>query len=255
MEPSRDSLPIVRVTIAGKPAAFVLDTGAETTIVTAAAARRLGLALVASDQKSYDAHGAVRRVLGIASLTKIQLGTASLLDQQAWCMDLPLPAGVDGLLSRQAFAELVLAIDYPQRVVEVWNGELPAPDGQRIVQVGVHSAGAIRIPVRIGLAEEWFVVDSGFAGKIILDRDMLGRVKSGEVPMRQHSQGVNSKIQTQARQLSDPVKIGAYSFTGVLATHFPGAKNMIGSGLLRPYRITIDQKRRRLAIAPSSAKD
>ncbi len=252
MSPNYAALPIVPVTIDGKSAAFVLDTGAETTLITPAAAGRLGLSLVASDHKSYDAHGAVRRVLGIASLKEIRLADAPLRDQQAWCMDLPLPSGVDGLLSRDAFADLVLAIDYPKRVVEVWKGELPPPDGSRVLPVGVHSANAVRIPLTLDGVESWFMVDTGFGGQLLLDRELIGRVRSQEVAQRRHSQGVNSRIETQSRRLADPVIIGTQSFAHVVATHFPGARNMIGSGLLQNHRIIIDQKRRRFAIEPSA---
>ncbi len=242
-----ERLPLLHVMINGKPAAFVIDTGAEVTHIKPQAARRLGLVIRPSQQKTSDAHLAIRRVLGVVNIESLTTSTIKLRGHQAWCMDLPLPDGVDGLLSRKVFDDQVFTIDYPNRTLLVGTSS-PNPSSPNTVPIGVHAQSAIRVPVSVGDHNEWFMVDTGFAGKMILENNSLKQTRVRLLNEEFQSSGVSSTIKTSEYSVLTPIKIGSQTFSDVRALSFPGAKNMIGSGLLMDYRVTIDQQRRVMSL-------
>ncbi|MBC7785015.1 MAG: aspartyl protease family protein [Burkholderiales bacterium] len=243
------SLPILRVQVNGKPAVFVVDTGAESTLIRPAAARRLGLTIRQTDEKTFDAHMALRRAAGVTFIKSITAGTLELRSQQAWCLDLPLPPGIDGLLSRSAFADVLMTIDYPNKELIAGSGSLPPADGIDVVPVGIHAQSAVRVPVDFEGAQTWFMIDTGFAGSLCLDTAALGRLKTRKISDDHQSSGVNSSIKTSLYRIQSPIRIGRHEFRDVVAVSFPGARNMIGSGLLREHSMTIDQRNRRLRLS------
>lgn len=252
-QPYDTTLPVVRGTVGGMPVQFVLDTGAETTLITPECAQRLGLKLRDENKQMVDAHNAIRRINGIAHVEGLALDSARFGPFDALCMPLPLrPANgqpLDGLLSRRVFSDLLLTIDYRRHVIELAKGELDEPDGKTILQAAVSANDAIRVPVKVGDKSFWFMIDSGFASRVSIDRNFTRDSSTDLLPNLEHrSQGVNSELVMQIRRINSPFRVGQYSWSSLEALNYAGSQNMIGSGLLQEYRVTFDQKHRRVQL-------
>lgn len=247
------TVPVVRGTVDGKPVQFLLDTGAETTVISTECATRLGLKLRDENKQMVDAHNATRRINGIGTLNKLQLGSVQFASFDALCMPMPLKPingmPVDGLLSRRVFADLLLTIDYGRRQVELQRGELPDADGKTILKAAVSANDTIRVPLVVHGKSYWFMIDSGFAGKMSIDVNFVRDTPTDLNPNRtDRGQGVNSQMVREYRRINWPVEVGQYSWNSVEALTYPGSQNMIGSGLLMNHRVTFDQKNRRVQI-------
>lgn len=116
-------LPLVQAEINGKPATLILDTGAESAVLTAAAARRLGVTT------KYDFARSVRGIgqavqTGDARLDSFRLGSATLAYPRALVGAFSLNlSGIeaDGLLGASLLADFDLDLDLPQRRLTLYD--------------------------------------------------------------------------------------------------------------------------------------
>src|SRR5262249_49928820 len=108
------NLPLVNLTVNGAPATFLLDTGAERSIVAATAAQRLGVdAHYEYPRRMRSLDGALSS--GDARLRRLDLGGATLADFRVLVasLSLPGPAGkpLDGLLGADFFSSFEVDLD------------------------------------------------------------------------------------------------------------------------------------------------
>lgn len=120
-------VPLVLVTIAGRPATMVLDTGAQRTLLTKSAVTRLGLRSDARQITVISGVGGSSRNFPTI-LTGFNVGGQRLADQTALALpfDLPSIAGltVDGLLGVDVLGRFELDLDLPHRRVALYGGRL-----------------------------------------------------------------------------------------------------------------------------------
>jgi aspartyl protease len=108
------NIPLVNLTVNGAPATFVLDTGAERTIITAAAAQRLGVeSHFEYPRRMRGLDGALSS--GDARLRSLGLGGTALADLKVLVGSLSLsgPTGkpLDGLLGADFFSSFEVDLD------------------------------------------------------------------------------------------------------------------------------------------------
>ena len=116
-------LPLVPITINGRPARMILDTGAESSIVNVAAAKRLGVTTKFDFARSMSGIGQAVGT-GDARLDSMTLGGASLSYPRVLVGPISLNmAGVDpdGLLGASALADFDLDLDLPNRRLELYD--------------------------------------------------------------------------------------------------------------------------------------
>ncbi|MDP9096944.1 MAG: retroviral-like aspartic protease family protein, partial [Pseudomonadota bacterium] len=116
-------LPMVPATINGRPARLILDTGAESSIINGAAAKRLGVT------SKYDFARSMRGIgeavqTGDARLDSMTLGSATLNFPRVLVGRIALNLGgvePDGLLGASLLADFDLDIDLPNRRLELYE--------------------------------------------------------------------------------------------------------------------------------------
>ncbi len=116
-------LPVVPATINGRPARLILDTGAESSIISGTAARRLGVTTKYDFARSM--HGIGEAVqTGDARLDSMVLGGATLAYPRALVGPVALNLGSvepDGLLGASLLADFDLDLDLPNRRLDLYE--------------------------------------------------------------------------------------------------------------------------------------
>ena len=107
-----NNLPVLTVEINGRPASLVLDTGSNTSVLTRAAARRLGVAEGTAIKEIRGAGGAVSA--GTAVLDAMAIGPIALRRIPILLADDPAPP-IDGLLGIDVMVDYELELDIPRR--------------------------------------------------------------------------------------------------------------------------------------------
>lgn len=96
-------------TINGKPARFVLDSGAGANILTPEAAQRLGLTLDLGEGRATGAQTVTTRH---TTVDRLQIGNATLSRESVYVVALPAELGCDGLLGYSVLSRFVTTVDY-----------------------------------------------------------------------------------------------------------------------------------------------
>lgn len=120
---SLPGLPVVPAQINGRAAALILDTGAESSLLTASAAKRLGVTTKYDFQRSMSGIGSSVRT-GDARLDSMSLGGVALSFPRVLVGNLSFKLGEaepDGLLGASLLGEFDLDIDVPRRRLDLYD--------------------------------------------------------------------------------------------------------------------------------------
>lgn len=234
-----------------KPLQFILDSGAEVSVINLRAARLLGLILgspVTVRGVRSSATGYWPEHLN-ARLGEVRLPTDYLavdLDELSEaCHD-----EVDGLLGADFFRAHVVQIDFLARKIRLLDSSASSGKGETLpLKV---SKGGLRVPVEInGGKPQWLRLDTGCASALQWVTDEAPP-PSGP---RQIAVGLSAISIPQAQT---SVRLGAVEFrnvrTGLQAKKlFPGEAGLLGAGLLSRFStITINTATRRLVLQTNS---
>lgn len=173
-------VPIVPVTVNGMPARFVLDTGAERSVVTREAVQRLGLALdewVATTMQGVGGAERHRNALPRSlSLGGVALQRRTITrDTSLTVARLPpvTATPIDGLLGRDFLASFDLEIDFPAHTLRLHDVHgcsgafLPAADRFQPIPVEMPANTALVVPVRLGGVMLRALLDTGANASLI----------------------------------------------------------------------------------------
>ncbi len=120
---SLPGIPLVAAEINGRPATLILDTGAEYSVLTGAAARRLGVTTRYDFARTMGGIGREMRT-GDAKLDSFRLGGVLLRDPRILVGDVVLHIGAsdpDGLLGASVLGDFDLDIDLPRRRLTLYD--------------------------------------------------------------------------------------------------------------------------------------
>ncbi len=120
---SLPGLPVVGGEINGKPVTLIFDTGAESSILTAAAARRLGVTTKYDFVRSMSGIGKTVRT-GDAKLESMRLGGVALSYPRVLVGDVSFNLGnaqPDGLLGASLLGDFDLDLDLPRRRIDLYD--------------------------------------------------------------------------------------------------------------------------------------
>lgn len=242
----RDGLLWLEVAVAGQnqPLHFLLDSGAEASVLDAGAARGLGLKLgrpqpvqgVLSQATAYRVDRFDARVGGI-SLPK------SLLALDLRAVGASCHQSIDGLVGADFFRGRIVQIDFSAGRIRLLDEARPGAHATVLpleirkgifcapVTVAGNPAQRMRIDTGCDSALEWAVERSGSRARgtsIALARP-LDRAMRADVQLGSRSVG-GVKIGMHDRQI------------------FPGEAGLLGNGLLSTFRVTVDARARRLIL-------
>ncbi len=174
------NIPLVDVTLNGGPATMVLDTGAERTVLTEAAARRVGLEFDPRNiQRGAGAGGIVTSFA--ARVRRMELAGLSIPDHPVLATPHPLGsiAGtpIDGLLPALVLSAFDVDLDLPGRKATLYAGTVcgdtripPWPQSSISLPADFSRPPRVNLRVRAGGAELLALLDTGAQGITITAR-------------------------------------------------------------------------------------
>ena len=143
------------------PFRFVLDTGANRSVISADTAATLGL--VPHPEEQAHVHG----VTGSASLPVVDVASLAVGDQlfenqRMPVLASPVFAGVDGILGIDCLQEARIEIDFERdRVTIRRSGGRRAPDGFLVVPATLQHGGLLLVDGRVGRVPVKAILDTG----------------------------------------------------------------------------------------------
>jgi predicted aspartyl protease len=241
---------LIEATINGRgPFTMVLDTGASQTVVTPRVAnalkedtRRVNMYAEGSQGKRQD----VDRVLTVRTLT---IGSVELRGFDAITLDLSriqatLGSNVDGILGAPAFKDVLLTIDYPNAAVRVAKGELPAPDGQRVLSLAADDKPMI--DVRVGGKRRRFLLDTGKAGAFSVQNFDKQEFANPPATIAQGI-AIGGSYVMRAGRLASDITLGDITFKHPVVES-SDASDLIGAEALKTFVVVLDMGHRRVSF-------
>lgn len=155
------------VTVNGKPAKFILDTGAQSSVVLPESAERLGV----TGGTPVQARGAGNEAVS-AKITKIaNISAGGQEVQNMTAIVLALPSGIqcDGILGAGFLKNFVTTIDYEHKKVTFTPKEdFKVPNGA--VEIPIKMPGGVpQAEVTIAGLKGWATIDTGANGTLTLN--------------------------------------------------------------------------------------
>jgi hypothetical protein len=230
------------------PYLLVLDTGAsgmgraDVRLVS-----ELGLRKVGEEQNSDGIRTVAVDVVGAASL---RLGSVLKRNVRLLARDYNVNKPSDrpvvmGIIGADFFADKLITIDYPARVIRFSDGRL------RRGQAGVFSySGKFRVPVCIRDLCVPGMIDSGSSMSVVLPKSMFAQVRASKPVLVGQGRRTNSVSKVYEMTLVDPLSIGSITATNLKVQYADPSDDEInvGSGFLKDYVLVIDQRHHLLKI-------
>ncbi len=247
---------------------FILDTGADTSVIDEQRAKGLGL----TPQGKIVASGAAGSAE--ATFTKgvsVSLPGVKVLDQTIYVLPLEslsaLGRKIDGVLGNDVLKEFVLEIDYSAGTINLYEPRgyrysgtgkiipLTIDEGLLFVRASVTPQGRAPIEAR-------FEIDSGSTGAILLNTPFVESHKLlATVPktIQTNSGGVGGTAKMLIGRVNN-VRLGRFVIDHPI-THFSQAAKgdyasskydgLIGDRILSRFRVIVDYSRRRMILEPT----
>ena len=248
-------IPLVQVRIDGQgPFSFVVDTGTNCeTILSPRLAKRLGLQATGHISIT-DLGGHGTRTLDTAQLKTLSLAGTEFRTVQAVLTDLPDGDSVlDGILGFGLFRGVLLTLDYRRHRLILQSGSLAGTSGEHLVPMRTAN-GIPLVEISVAGAKIDAGIDSGGLG-LSIPAAMAGQVHfdSGIETVAWGRTQVSS-FALRGAVLDGAVEVAGFRFERPWVELNPlfGIAN-IGSGALRDFVVTFDQ-RNKLVRLSSAAK-
>lgn len=210
-----NNVPVLTVEINGRPASLVLDTGSDATVLSRAAARRLG---VTEGSQRSDVGGAGGQTpVGVATLDSLTIGGVQATKVRALLADAPAPP-LDGLLGINVLVDFEVELDVPHGRVALYRARpcataLPDWTGRIIRLPAMQQAGSghLFVPVEIDGQDLRGMLDTGASRSTLSlqsaeDLRVRGRMLAA-LPMSR-SQAVNPGGITVRRAVFNELRVG-----------------------------------------------
>ncbi|HET7468817.1 MAG TPA: hypothetical protein VFJ81_04045 [Gemmatimonadales bacterium] len=167
--------------------------------------------------------------------------------------------GVDGVLGLDAYADLLLTVDYPAARLVLSRDTLPAPDGADVLPA-VRVGPFIGIPVDAGGTRAIGVVDTQ-GGILFQAVPEEARRLTFSAPPRVVGRAIvggGAPVEVREARLAGDLKLGRHVFhQPSIAVHpLPAdipSRMTIGTQALRHFRLTIDQRSMRVRLTRADA--
>ena len=242
--------PVVEAYVNGHgPYRFAIETGAEFATLSPKLAAELKLARTGGPE-GYPEYRVDSLTVGGAVFHTF---TVSELHTRA--------TDIDGLLGLPVYGDLLLTIDYPGRTVRFERGALPTPDGRTVLELTKGDRGHFwRLPIEVGGHRTLAVIDTRSSGTFGFTPEFLAANPlrfDGDLRVVGMAAGAAiAPVEVKAGYLTDPVRIGQYSFANALADVRPlpaGFPNdpLVGTQVLQNFVMTLDQKHARVRLLHS----
>jgi hypothetical protein len=243
----------VRVMVNGEgPFVFAIETGASMVTITeraAAAAHLVGPPADSSTMRHWPGGVAARHLVA----DSLRIGDA-LFRGQPMVVGPELLTGVDGLLGLPLFSELLLTVDYPAERLELARGSLPPVDARQVLPM-LDLNRLTGIAISIGGKPADGLIDTQGGTDIQVPPELGSTLPFVAPPavVGQVTIGVANPVPVSAGRLAGDVTFGAFTITRPIV-HLAVAPAevahpaVLGTELLRHFRVTLDQVNRRVQL-------
>lgn len=256
----RGSMPAIEVLVNDRgPFLFAIDTGgqgqarADTTLVEKLKLKTVGEVLAS------DGSGRNARSLNVVKINSIRIGDLEFKDVRALTRDYnrsPRIPPIDGILGFNLFADHLLTLDYPRRIVRIEKGELPAANGRDILDFEAPN-GVPVIELKIGKDTVKAHIDSGnMVSGFVLPTELVEKLPQiGEPKTVGQARTISNTIEIKQVRLKDTIRLGKFEFSQPLVV-FPALREAnVGSPLWQEFSLVFDQKNKRVRLNRTEVKD
>jgi hypothetical protein len=236
----------VRVNGAG-PYRFMFDTGAsgmgraDTSLVN-----ELSIPIAGTTTNS---DGVNTTTINVVRLQSVSLGGMTRTDVEVLSRDYGRDgekAKISGIIGRDFFANGLLVIDYPARMLQFSRASLrPGDHGV------IGYQGNFHVPVTIGAQTVEGSLDTGSNLTMHLPKSLYDRVKADPLVPAGEGRRANTVFKLFSTRLHDSVRIGALTAVGVPVMVSDLAPRLnIGAEFLKSYVLAFDQRSQLVALCP-----
>jgi hypothetical protein len=249
------SMPAVEVMVNGRgPFLFAIDTGGQGSArVDSSLVEKLGLE--SSGQRGgTDSSARNPQMMQMVRLASIEVGGLRFADVEAGSRNYksaPRLSAVDGILTLNLFADYLVTLDYPAKILRLTKGELPKPDGAEVIDYK-SDAGVPMVPLRVGENTLQARIDSGnMIGGFVLPASFAERLSFVTEPtVVGRGRSISGEVEIKQGQAKETVRLGRYEFAQPEVT-FPAPSDSVGNiggKVLSEFAITFDQKNARMRL-------
>jgi hypothetical protein len=229
--------------VLGKDAArtlwMLLDTGSSVTVVDPESVERISDADLSAGQRV----SLIDATSGPLSFSRLPT-RARDLDH----LSLTLGREIDGILGYNAFAKVLLTLDYPEREVRVRVGELPHPDDTTIFRT-IRRTDRPFLPLQVGDRETLVLIDSGSRGGLTLDEDVDWGWEQEPRLVGATARIDRIELRHAGRTSHDAVFARALIQTPII--DLTDGTQLLGTHVMRHFEFTFDQQNKRVQILKS----
>ena len=235
-------VPSVDVVINGSgPHRFVIDWGANLFAISPRLARTLNLPRTGRDEMGNETVRVETLFLGGARFAGLTAAVDPFFDDKE----------EQGVLGVNVYAELLMTLDYPRKLVGLERGSLPPADGQTILACDGGDEPEPTIDVMLGEKKIRAILDTGAGRFMMLPEKLLGdlRLKSGPKDAGVATGPQSGTLRPREARFEGTLRVGAISVRDPLVTFHPRPRAFLGSAFLEYFAVTLDQKGRRVRFA------
>ncbi len=267
-----NNLVILRAGIDGsKPLAFILDTGASTTVISDTRAKELGLKLEGrTDATTQGGSIEASRVKGVSlNISGVEFNNMTLAAIRLSGLEAGLGQRVDGILGYEIFDRFVVEIDYASKIVTFYEPQSYNYSGRGEVipiSIGDNTPFVVGKITGSRIVEGSFLIDTGapgildiaspFAAKhklldsvphtiLITSGALLAGRSSGKIARAKSFQMGSFVMKTPVANFSQDAE-GTEG--NEASTEYGG---LIGAEILRRFKLIIDYSRKRIILEPN----
>ncbi|GAB3347361.1 aspartyl protease family protein [Lysobacter tyrosinilyticus] len=231
----------------GGPYRFAVDTGASGMArADASLVSALGLTLQGQASSS---DGVQTATVETTHLAALELGGLARHDLDVITRDYSSrkapEAAFSGIIAREFFADGLLVIDYPRKVLTFNRSHALSPTDRNVLSY----ERAFRVPISIGGVQAQGSLDTGANVSFVLPQALYAKVAAGTLEQAGHGQLTNGEIETQRATIHGPFQIGGISVSDVevrVADRFP--ELLVGAHVLQNFVLIIDQRSKTIAL-------
>ncbi|MCW3476833.1 retroviral-like aspartic protease family protein [Limobrevibacterium gyesilva] len=266
----RGNVPLVKASIKGKPTTFILDTGADSVVLTETALRRLDLETDAGNILAGRGAGGESRFFA-GKLRDFEIAGIPVPDHPVRVLPRNSPIGgqemIDGLFGASVLSAFEIDLDLPRRRVTLYAGRMcpdttvpPWTGPYTTIDASASNRGRFMIPVVLDGRPLMALLDTGAAASLVA-RDVAAALGvTPEMLARDPSTrlvGTGPSTPTAHFHRFREIKVGDETFPApaMLVTDRPepGIDMIIGSDYLGGRRIWLSYARKRVFIDRSGA--
>lgn len=187
--------------------------------------------------------------VNVVRLQSVSLGGMTRTDVEVLSRDYSRggeAAKMSGIIGRDFFADGLLVIDYPARMLVFARASLRSGD-EGIVAY----QGNFHVPVTVGSETVDGMLDTGSNLTMHLPRSLYDRIAADPLTPAGEGRRANTVFELYSTRLHDPVRIGVLSISDapVMVSDLAPWLN-IGAGFLKDYVLAFDQRSRLVALCP-----